>query len=228
MLLSVANLAAGYGSAPVVWDIDIEVDSGEVVALLGPNGAGKTTILLAIMGVIECLKGTVAFAGRLKSETRTADMARAGAALVPDDRGLLGSLSVRDNLSLVRDPKRDPLELFPELKPLMRRQVRLLSGGEQQMLALARAFASEPRLLLVDEMSQGLAPVIVQRLLPLLRSAAEEWGAGVLLVEQDVAGALKVADRGYLLRHGRIAISGRAEDLLTKQDVLETAYLGSS
>lgn len=226
-LLEVRGLTAGYGTAPVVWNIDLTVESGEVVALLGPNGAGKTTILLAIMGLVDAHGGTVAVDGRQIDSRQAHVLSRKGLSLVPDDRGLIPSLTVRENLALVRNRKRDPFELFPELVPLARRRAGLLSGGEQQMLALARAFAGEPRLLLVDEMSQGLAPVIVQRLLAMLRTAVREWSAGVLVVEQDISAALKIADRGYVLRHGRFVLADQpAAALLAQRGVLETAYLG--
>jgi branched-chain amino acid transport system ATP-binding protein len=226
-LLDVRGLTAGYGGAAVIWDVDLTVEQGEIVTLLGPNGAGKTTTLLAIMSIVNPLAGTVGIAGVPTAVRRTYLLSRHGVALVPDDRGLLASLTVRENLALVGAPRRDALELFPELVPLMNRRARLLSGGEQQMLALARAFASEPRLLLVDEMSQGLAPIVAKRLLMMLRRAATEWNAGVLVVEQDVSAALMAADRGYVMHHGRIVIADQpAEVLLNQRDVLETAYLG--
>jgi branched-chain amino acid transport system ATP-binding protein len=229
MLMEVRGLRAGYDGVPVVWDVDLTVHSGEVVALLGANGAGKTTILLTIMGLLDTLGGSVTVDGTLITGKRTGELARSGLALVPDDRGLLPNLSVRDNLRLVRSPRRDPLELFPELVRLMGQPAGLLSGGEQQMLALARAFAAEPGVLLIDELSQGLAPVLVQRFMPQVRHAAEAWGAAVLLVEQDVTEALRVADRGYVLTHGRMAIADvPAAELLAERSMLQTAYLGQT
>jgi branched-chain amino acid transport system ATP-binding protein len=229
MMLEIKGLNAGYGGVPVVWDIDLNVGEGEVVALLGPNGAGKTTILLTITQLIEPLGGTISIAGRPVGRTTTHRLARDGITLIPDDRGLIPSLTVKENLSLVRSAKRDPLEILPELVPLLNRDAGLLSGGEQQMLALARAFASEPKLLLIDELSQGLAPVLVERLLPRVRAAADEWGAGVVLVEQEVVNALRVADRGYVLSHGHMVVSDTpASELLSQREILQSAYLGDA
>jgi branched-chain amino acid transport system ATP-binding protein len=156
-------------------------------------------------------------------------LARAGLAFIAEDRSLIGSLTVAENLALVRKARRDPYGMFPELDRLRSRRAGLLSGGEQQMLALARAFASEPRLLLVDELSQGLAPMIVRRLLDALVEAKQQWGAGILLVEQNVADALGVADRGYVLSHGRVTISNRAaKELLADRGLLASSYLGAA
>jgi branched-chain amino acid transport system ATP-binding protein len=234
-LLELRAVTAGYAGVPVVHDVDLEVGRGEVVALLGSNGAGKSTTLLAVSGLVPLLGGSMHLDGEevppSVSAARVARRARAGLAHVPEDRGLFPDLTVAEHLRLARD-RRDPgavaevLALFPALEPMQGRRAGLLSGGEQQMLALARALASRPSLLLVDEMSLGLAPIIVEQLLPALRAVADRLGAGVLMVEQHVALALEVADRAYLLRQGRIATRGTGAEMAARLDELEAGYFG--
>ncbi len=230
-LLTIAGLSAGYDGVAVVRDLDLHVDAGEVVALLGPNGAGKTTTLMTISGMVEVIAGSVTVVGRAVPKLRQAHrLARWGVFHVPENRGVLFGLTVRENLQLAKTRGKVDLDLavnyFPALGPLMQRRAGLLSGGEQQMLALGRAIAAEPALLLVDEMSLGLAPVIYEELMPVVRRIADETGAGVLLVEQHVDLALEVADRGYVLNHGDLVISGRASDLLADRALLDASYLG--
>ncbi len=242
-LIAVTGLTAGYDGTPVVHDVDLHVHAGEVVALLGANGAGKTTTLLTISGVLGLLDGSVSVLGRDVPRRRrvrpaeVARLARSGVAHVPEDRGLFFDLTTAENLRLGRPRGRgapDPipmdqvLEWFPALRDVMHRRAGLLSGGEQQMVALARAVLGRPRVLMVDEMSLGLAPIIVDHLLPVLRSIAQELGAGVLLVEQHVALVLAVSDRAYLMDRGRIAISGSAAELAERTDLLESGYLGAT
>jgi len=230
--VEVRGLSAGYDRIPVVRDIDLHVDPGEVVALLGPNGAGKTTTLLTISGILPALAGSVTVLGQPVSTRRPHRNARRGLAHVPEDRALFAGLSSRQNLRLGSRSKTDhvarAVELFPEFGKLLDRRAGLLSGGEQQMLALARALVSRPKLLMVDEMSMGLAPIIVERLLPVLRSIADRTGAGVLLVEQHVHVALEVADRAYVLIHGRVVLEGAAAELARRADLLEASYLGQT
>ncbi|HWJ61432.1 MAG TPA: ABC transporter ATP-binding protein [Acidimicrobiales bacterium] len=237
-ILSVQGLTAGYDGIAVVHDVDLAVDAGEVVALLGANGAGKTTTLLTISGLVPKLAGTIAVAGDATHErrrVRVADvwqLARRGVAHVPEDRGLFFDLTAAENLRLGRPsrgesvPMDQVLTWFPALERVLTRKAGLLSGGEQQMLALARAVIGRPRLLLVDEMSLGLAPIIVEQLLPVLRSIATETGAGVLLVEQHVGLVLTVADRAYLLNQGRVAFAGTAAELRDRPELVESGYLG--
>jgi len=228
--IQLRGLSAGYAGLPAVRDLSLHVDPGEVVALLGANGAGKTTTLLAISGILPALAGKIEVLGEAVSARTPYRTARRGLAHVPEDRSLFFGLTVHENLKLGSHDKRSldvVLEYFPALKPLLRRRAGLLSGGEQQMLALGRALAAKPRALLVDEMSLGLAPVIVERLLPVLRRIAIETGAGVLFVEQHVRLALEIADRAYVLNHGNLVLESDAADLRGRRDLLEASYLGN-
>jgi branched-chain amino acid transport system ATP-binding protein len=233
-LLDIENVAAGYAGVPVVRNINLHVDGGEVVALLGPNGAGKTTTLLTVSGIVKALEGKVSVIGSPTSFGAPHKTARRGLAHVPEDRSLFFGLTVQENLRLgLRGSKaaqkagyEQALELLPALRPLMGRRAGLLSGGEQQMLAMARALVSSPKLLLVDEMSLGLAPIIVERLLPIVRDIADKSGVGVLIVEQHVHLALQVADRAYVMSHGEVVLQGAAAELIERQDLLQASYLG--
>ena len=233
-LLDINGVSAGYSGVAVIRDINMHINSGEVVALLGPNGAGKTTTLLTVSGLLKALEGSVDVLGEPTTFGAPHKTARRGLAHVPEDRSLFFGLTVQENLKLgLRGSRADQaaglesaLELLPALKPLMGRRAGLLSGGEQQMLAMARALVGKPKLLLVDEMSLGLAPIIVERLLPIVRDIADETGAGVLIVEQHVHLALEVADRAYVMSHGSIVLEGSAEELMERRDLLEASYLG--
>jgi len=233
-LLDIQGLTTGYAGAPVVWDLDLQVKPGEVVALLGPNGAGKTTTLLTVSGLLKPIRGSISVFGAPIEHRRPHQLARMGIAHVAEDRSLFFQLTVLENLRMGRVKGRASrgaaleraLDLFPALRPLLNRKAGLLSGGEQQMLAMARALVSSPRLLMVDEMSLGLAPVIVQRLLPVVRQVADETGAGVLLVEQHVHLALEIADRACVLSHGRMVLTGDAKELASNRQLLEASYLG--
>ena len=233
-LVEIKDLSAGYAGVAVIRGINLHVAKGEVVALLGPNGAGKTTTLLTTSGLLKALEGSVTVLGEPTNFGAPHKTARSGLAHVPEDRSLFFGLTVQENLRLGLRGKRSDqnagyeaaLDLLPALRPLMNRRAGLLSGGEQQMLAMARALVSNPKVLLVDEMSLGLAPIIVERLLPIVRDIANETGAGVLIVEQHVHLALEVADRAYVMSHGEIALEGSAKELIQRQDLLEASYLG--
>ena len=228
--IQVSGLVAGHAGVPVVRNLDLHVDAGEVVALLGPNGAGKSTTIHTIAGLIPALEGSVQVLGEQIRANRPHLVTRRGFALVPESRGLFFQLTVGDNLRLAQRRAGgsidDVLDLFPLLRPILRRRCGLLSGGEQQMLGLAKALASDPKVIAIDEMSLGLAPLIVESLLPIVRSMATERGMAVLIVEQHVGMALACADRAYVLRHGELALEGPACDL-SRAD-LEQSYLGGA
>jgi branched-chain amino acid transport system ATP-binding protein len=235
-VIEVHGMSAGYEGAAVVRGLDVMVGAGEVVSLLGPNGAGKTTTLLTLSGILRPIAGEIFVLGEPVRSGRPHRVARRGLAHVAEDRSLFFDLTVDENLRLGL-PRRSAqraeqidrsLDLFPSLRPLGNRLAGQLSGGEQQMLAMARALVSNPKVLLVDEMSMGLAPIIVERMMPVVRRIADEADTGVLIVEQHVQMALSISDRGYVLNHGALVLEGTASDLLSRRELLEASYLGGS
>ena len=233
-LLVLEDLDASYGATTVLRGVSLEVPDGGMVALLGANGAGKTTTLRAICNMGVKTRGGIRFAGHCIDRTPTEDVVRLGIAHVPEGRGTFMSLSVDENLRLGALRRRDAgiagdiarvCEYFPVLRARMDQQAGTLSGGEQQMLAIARALMSRPRLLLLDEPSFGLAPVLVQEIFRILRVINKEERMSILLVEQNARQALQVADFAYVMERGRIVLSGTGEKLLATPEVQST-YLG--
>jgi branched-chain amino acid transport system ATP-binding protein len=229
-VLTLERLTAGYEEAAVIRDLDLTVGEGEVVALLGANGAGKTTTLRTISGVVKPMAGRVEFGSVDLAGMSVSRRARLGIAHVPENRGVFFGLTVAEHFRLGSRGERLDADAayryFPALAELRDRRCGLLSGGEQQMLAVGRALARHPRLLLLDELSLGLAPLIVERLLPVVREYAVESGCGVLLVEQHVQLALDIADRGCVLSHGEVVLHDRAEVLRKDRELLMASYFG--
>jgi branched-chain amino acid transport system ATP-binding protein len=225
-LIEAEGLSAGYHGQPIVRGLDISVESGAVTVLLGPNGAGKTTTLLTLAGELPAIEGKVLMNGR-RAPRGLHRRARTGLSFVTEERSVFMELSVEENLRVGRCSAKKALRLFPELEPLMKRRAGLLSGGEQQMLTLGRALAREPRLLLIDELSLGLAPLVVARLLEAVRSAAND-GVGVLLVEQHVDQALKVADQVHVMERGRVVLEGPKADVEQRVQEIEASYLDAA
>ena len=232
-LLEVAELRAGYGPVQVLYGVDFTVAEGEVVVILGANGAGKTTTLRALSGMIHA-RGSITFAGESIIGAKTEQIARAGIAHVPQGRGTLADLTVDENLRLGAYPRRDRevaadierwLGVFPRLADRRGQPAGSMSGGEQQMLAIARALMGRPKLVLLDEPSLGLAPIVTQELFQVLAVLNRDEGLSMLVVEQNAALALGIAQRGYVLEAGSIAVTGAAADLAINDDV-RRAYLG--
>lgn len=231
-VLEVSGLGAGYGKVSVIRDLDLTAMAGTVLGILGPNGAGKTTLMMTLAGLLPRQGGEVRLDGELLPSGRASTTNRAGMVLVPDDRALFTGLTVKQNVDIARRKGGmtwdEVGDMFPALADRSNLQAGSLSGGEQQMLAVARGLVQQPKVLLVDEMSMGLAPVIVEGLLPVVRRIADEAGVVVVLVEQHVQLALEVADEALVLVHGDVVLSGRAADLAADPTALEAAYLGDS
>jgi branched-chain amino acid transport system ATP-binding protein len=229
-MLEVSGLSAGYGQVEVLWDVDLQVGDGEIVALVGSNGAGKTTLLRAVSGLVATTGGDIRFDGDSVAGIRPEEVVKRGIAHVPEGRHLFSGLTVRENLMAGAFAGRDgadidrALELFPHLRERLGQIAGSLSGGEQQMCAIARGLMSAPKLLMVDELSLGLAPKLVEDIIGRLEEVAGK-GTSLLIVEQDVDAALRIAARGYVLETGRIVSSGESKELLDDPKVRE-AYLG--
>ncbi len=232
-LLEVEKLTAGFGNTPVLFDVEMAVRPGELVALIGANGAGKSSLLGAMTGLVRISGGSVRFDGRQVTGWRPEAIVGAGLAHVPQGRRLFGTMTVERNLRLgayrrrdgqVADDMRRILDYFPALKDKLDREAATLSGGEQQMVAIGRGLMARPKLLMIDEPSLGLAPKVVDRVMEVVKTINQD-GTAVLLVEQDVVLALEIADRGYVLENGHMAMTGAAAKL-REDPAIRKAYLG--
>ena len=233
-ILRVEDLEVRYGHVPAVRGISFEIDAGELVALVGPNGAGKTTTLSALAGLRRPAKGTIRFGDDVINGIQPEELVRLGIALVPEGRHIFGSLTVQENLEIGASARRRAetrddidwvLSIFPSLRDFLSKTAGKLSGGEQQQLAIGRALVSRPKLLMLDEPSLGLAPLIVQRVFEVIGELRREQGVTILLVEQNARAATELADRTYVVRQGRIALSGSREQL-AKDERFQEAFLG--
>jgi branched-chain amino acid transport system ATP-binding protein len=223
-LLETRRLKAGYMGRAVVQGIELKVQPGEVVCLLGPNGSGKTTTLMTIAGELPAVDGLVMF-NNVPTFTPMYQRVRSGMAMVTEERLVFTKMSTRDNLRIGGGSVEEALALFPELEPRLDVRGGMLSGGEQQMVALARALSRKPELLLADELSLGLAPMIVDRLLSAVRHSADTQGTGALIVEQHARKALKYSDRMYLMARGQILLELPADEAIARLDEIEETYL---
>lgn len=233
-MLKVKNLKVGYDNMPVIFDVSFEVRKGELVSIVGSNGAGKTTLLRTISGILKPFSGEIEFLGRRIDNLPAHEIVKAGIAHVPEGRHVFGKMSVRDNLLLgaytidsdeeIEGILKEIYNIFPRLKERESQKAETLSGGEQQMLAIARGLMSKPKLLLVDEMSLGLMPILVDRVMEILRDIKQR-GMTVLLVEQKVQEALEMADRAYVLQTGSIVAEGTGDELLSS-DLVKKVYMG--
>lgn len=226
-VLAATALTSGYVGQPVVRDVSITVKPGEVVCLLGPNGAGKTTTLMTLAGMLPIMSGTVEMFGSA-TPLPLHRRAQSGLSFVTEERSIIRSLSLADNVRLAGVSMDTVTELFPELKTRLSTRAGLLSGGEQQMLSLGRALARKPRLLMADELSLGLAPLIVDRLLAAVRNAADDRDTGVLMVEQHARKALKYADRAVVMQRGRVVLELTGVEARDRISEIEDSYLSGS
>lgn len=233
-MLKVKNISGGYDNVPVLFDISFEVNEGQVVSIVGSNGAGKTTILRTISGVLKPFSGEIEFMGERIDNIPAHKIVEKGIAHVPEGRHVFGKMTILDNLLLgayttklqgdIEKNLKDVFEIFPKLKERQYQKAETLSGGEQQMVAIARGLMSNPRLLLIDEMSLGLMPILVDKILDIIKNISDR-GMTILFVEQKVQEALEIANKGYVLQTGRIISEGTGEELL-KSDLVKKAYLG--
>ncbi|WP_372831593.1 ABC transporter ATP-binding protein [Pontibacterium sp.] len=232
-MLRIDNVNTHYGPIQALHDVSVEVKQGEIVTLIGANGAGKTTLMMTICGDPQATSGTITFDGEQISGVPTNKIMQKGLAIVPEGRRVFGGMTVEENLSMggyFRDKAEAAetiehvLELFPRLRERYSQRAGTMSGGEQQMLAIGRAMMSKPRMILLDEPSLGLAPIIIQQIFDIIQKLRDE-GVTIFLVEQNANQALRIADRGYVLEHGHVVLEGSGADLLVNEDV-QKAYLG--
>jgi len=233
-MLEVENVSAAYGLVQILWDVSFKIKEKEIVSVIGPNGAGKTTLVKTIMGLLPAKTGTIRFKGENIEKLPTYEIVKKGVTLIPEGREIFPKMTVEENMLLgaytikdknaVKESKERIYQIFPILKKKEKALAQTLSGGEQQMLVICRSLMSNPELLILDEPSLGLAPIIVGKVLDTLRKINEE-GVTVLLVEQNIRDSLNIADRGYVLEEGKIIIEGKGRELLSNDHIKEV-YLG--
>lgn len=234
-MLKIENIQAGYGNILALKNVSLEINQGEIITLIGANGAGKSTTLMTISGVVPCRSGKIVFQNEEIHKKSSDDIVRMGLCQVPEGRHIFPQLTVRENLDMGAFLRNDKAEikkdleyvfaLFPILAERRNQDGGTLSGGEQQMLAMSRALMARPELLLLDEPSMGLAPLVIKQIFEIIKQINKENNTTIFLVEQNANQALHIADRGYVIENGAITISGPADELLTNQDV-QKAYLG--
>ena len=233
-MLEVENVSAAYGLVQILWDVSFKIKEKEIVSVIGPNGAGKTTLVKTVMGVLPAKTGTIRFKGENIEKLRPYEIVKKGVTLIPEGREIFPKMTVEENMLLgaytindknaVKESKERIYQIFPVLKKKEKALAQTLSGGEQQMLVICRSLMSNPELLILDEPSLGLAPILVGKVLDTLRKINEE-GVTVLLVEQNIRDSLNIADRGYVLEKGKIIIEGKGRELLSNEHIKEV-YLG--
>jgi branched-chain amino acid transport system ATP-binding protein len=233
-MLEVENVSAAYGMVQILRDVSFKVNEKEIVSIIGPNGAGKTTLVKTIMGLIKPKSGSIKFKGETISGMSTYDIVKKGITMIPEGREIFPRLTVEENLMLgaysindkakIKETKERSFDIFPVLKKKEKALAQTLSGGEQQMLAICRSLMSNPQLLILDEPSLGLAPIVVEKVLDTVRTINDE-GVTVLLVEQNIHDSLLVADRAYVLEQGKIILEGNSRELLSNSHIKEV-YLG--
>jgi branched-chain amino acid transport system ATP-binding protein len=233
-MLEISNLSAAYGLVQILHDVNFKVEEGEIVSIIGPNGAGKTTLVKTIMGIMHPKTGSVKFKGESIEKMPTYEIVKKGLTMIPEGREIFPRMTVDENLQLgaynitdktkIKETKEKTFNIFPVLKKKEKTMAQTLSGGEQQMLVICRSLMSNPQLLILDEPSLGLAPIMVEKVLDTVRTINEE-GVTVLLVEQNIHDSLNVANRGYVLEEGKIILEGKSRELLSNSHIKEV-YLG--
>ena len=233
-MLEIQNLSSAYGMVQILYDVSFKVEEKEILSIIGPNGAGKTTLVKTIMGLLPPKNGSIKFEGEEISKLSPYEIVKKGITMIPEGREIFPRMSVEENMQLgaytvsdkakIKETMEKALEIFPVLKKKEKSLAQTLSGGEQQMLVICRSLMSNPRLLILDEPSLGLAPIIVEKVLDTIRTINDE-GVTILLVEQNIQDSLGVADRGYVLEEGRIVLEGKSRELLSNSHIKE-AYLG--
>jgi branched-chain amino acid transport system ATP-binding protein len=233
-MLETYNINAGYGEIQVLWDVSLKIEKGEIIALLGPNGAGKTTLTKVLIGLLKPYSGVIKFNGIDITNTPPYERVKLGISLVPEGRQIFPYMTVLENLyagmyslkKMDKEAIEHVFEIFPRLKERVNQKAGSLSGGEQQMLAIARALVTKPKVLILDEPSQGLAPKIVGIIFDVLKKLRDEENMSILLIEQYIYDALSLSDRTYIMRNGRIVYEESSSKILTEKRELLSLYLG--